>query len=100
MKFVLFVEGHTEKAAIPSLLKRWLDPQLARRVGIDAVRLEGWAHYQSEIAKKVRLKLSGAGGNDVIAAIGLLDLYGPTFYPPNQQSASDRVKARAKRSGQ
>jgi Domain of unknown function (DUF4276) len=92
VKFVLFVEGHTEKRAIPSLLKRWLDPQLTRRVGVDAVRFEGWAHYQSEIAKKVRLKLSGPGGNDVIAAIGLLDLYGPTFYPPDKQSASDRVK--------
>jgi len=26
----------------------------------------------------------------VIAAIGLLDLYGPTFYPPDQKSASER----------
>jgi hypothetical protein len=91
VKFVLFVEGHTEKAAIPSLLKRWLDPQLARRVGIDAVRFEGWAHYQSEIARKVRLALSGAAGRGVIAAIGLLDLHGPTFYPPDKQTVSDRI---------
>jgi hypothetical protein len=92
VKFVLFVEGHTERLAVPSLLKRWLDPKLARRVGITAVRFEGWAHYRSEIAKKVRLHLSGPTGKDVIAAIGLLDLYGPTFYPPDKQSASDRVK--------
>ena len=26
MKFVLFVEGHTEKIGLPSFLKRWLDP--------------------------------------------------------------------------
>jgi Domain of unknown function (DUF4276) len=91
VKFVLFVEGHTEKLAIPSLLKRWLDPRLTRRVGITPVRFEGWAHYRSEIAKKVGLALSGASGKDVIAAIGLLDLYGPTFYPPDKQTASGRI---------
>jgi hypothetical protein len=92
VKFVLFVEGHTEKAAVPSLLKRWLDPKLARPVRITPVRFEGWAHYRSELAKRVRLHLSGSGGNDVIAAIGLLDLYGPTFYPPDKQAVSDRIK--------
>ena len=92
MRFVLFVEGHTEKAAIPSLLRRWLDPQLTRRVGITPVRFEGWAHYRSEIAKKVRLHLSGAAGKEVIAAIGLLDLYGPAFYPPDKQTVSDRIE--------
>jgi Domain of unknown function (DUF4276) len=92
VKFVLFVEGHTEKLAIPSLLKRWLDPKLTRRVGVVPVRFEGWAQYQSEIAKKVELALSGASGKDVIAAIGLLDLYGPTFYPPDKRTASDRIR--------
>jgi hypothetical protein len=28
MKFVLFVEGHTEKKAVPRFLKKWLDPQV------------------------------------------------------------------------
>ena len=37
MKFVLFVEGHTERA-IPEFLKRWLDPQLSQRAGIQTVR--------------------------------------------------------------
>lgn len=27
MKFVLFVEGHTEQKAVPALLKRWIDPR-------------------------------------------------------------------------
>ena len=44
MKFVLFVEGHTEKAALPAFLKRWLDPQLEQRVGLKPVRFEGWRH--------------------------------------------------------
>ncbi len=41
MKFVLFVEGHTEKAAVGPFLKRWLDPQLSSPVGIKTVRFEG-----------------------------------------------------------
>lgn len=42
MKFVLFVEGHTEQKAVPSFLKRWLDPRLRQPVGIRTVRFDGW----------------------------------------------------------
>lgn len=80
MKLVLFVEGYTEKA-LPNFFKRWLDPQLAQPIGIKVVRFEGWRNYVDEIAKKVELNLSGKSGADVVGAIGLLDLYGPTFYP-------------------
>jgi len=92
MKFVIFVEGHTEKMAIPSFLKRWLDARLKQPVGIKVVRFEGWRHYESEIAKKVALNLSGRSGQDVIAGIGFLDLYGPTFYPREKETADDRLQ--------
>lgn len=92
MKFVLFVEGHTEKHALAEFLKRWLDPRLPKPVGISTVRFEGWGHYYSEIEKKVHLNLSGKAGSDVIAAIGLLDLYALTFEQagktPTERSAS------------
>jgi hypothetical protein len=74
MKLVLFVEGHTEEEALPSFLKRWLDPQLPQPIGIKTVRFEGWRDYYGEIAKKVQLHLSGKSGADVVGAIGLLDL--------------------------
>lgn len=90
MKFVLFVEGYTESSALPQFLKRWLDPQLPAPVGIRPVRFEGWPHYYDEIGKKVSLNLSGKSGADVIAGIGLLDLYGPTFYPADKKTAADR----------
>ncbi|MEN6436959.1 MAG: TOPRIM nucleotidyl transferase/hydrolase domain-containing protein, partial [Syntrophobacter sp.] len=38
MKFILLVEGHTEKIALPDFFKRWLDPRLKQRVGIQFVR--------------------------------------------------------------
>jgi len=90
MKFVLFAEGHTEKKALPDFFKRWLDPQLPLPIGIKVVRFEGWNDYYAEIATKVRLNLSGKAGADVVAAIGLLDLYGPTFYPSDKSTALER----------
>lgn len=92
MKFVRFVEGHTEPKALPQFLKRWLDPRLPTRVGIKAVRFEGWRDYCAEIGKKVSLNLSGNSAADIIAGIGLLDLYGPTFYPIDKVSTADRFR--------
>jgi hypothetical protein len=92
MKFVLFVEGHTEKRGVPAFLKRWLDPRLPQPVGIKPVRFEGWRHYQSEIVKKVQLNLSGESNKDVIAAFGLLDLYGPSFYPQDRRTTRERLE--------
>lgn len=89
MKFVVFVEGYTERKALPEFLRRWLDSQLAQRVGVKIVRFDGWQDYVKEIAKKVALNLSGKAGADVIAGIGLLDLHGPTFYP-NGVKLTDR----------
>ena len=44
MKFVLLVEGNTEKQTIAEFLKRWLDPQLTTRVGIQVIRFNGYSH--------------------------------------------------------
>lgn len=90
MKFVLFVEGHTEKKVVPDFLKRWLDPKLSQPVGIKSVRFEGWHDYANEIKKKVALNLSGQSGSDVIAGIGLLDLHGPTFFPHGLSSVDQK----------
>lgn len=52
MKFVLFVEGHTEQKAVPSFLKRWLDPKLQQAVGIKSVRFDGWPELVKDVAIK------------------------------------------------
>ena len=87
MKFILFVEGHTEAKAIPPFLKRWLDPRLSRPVGIQSVRFNGWAELVKDSRIKANLYLSR---ENVIAVVGLLDLYGPIIYPQNQNSAAER----------
>ena len=90
MKFVLFVEGYTEQKAVPSFLKRWLDPRLGQPVGIKPVRFEGWAELVDDVEKKAHWYLDDPSHDDVIAVVSLLDLYGPTIYPPSLQSAADR----------
>ena len=81
MKFVLFVEGHTERKAIPSFLKRWLDPKLRQPVRIQPVLFVGWSEFQHKIARSARLHLNGPEAEQIIAAVGLLDLHGPSFFP-------------------
>ena len=58
MKFVLFVEGHTERKALPDFIRRWLDSRLAQRVGIKAVRFEGLGRVMAGCAAE-GTKVSG-----------------------------------------
>lgn len=90
MRFVLFVEGHTEKRAIPAFLKRWLDPQLRQSVRIQPVRYEGLSEFKQKIARSAQMHLNGPDAEEIIAAIGLLDLYGPSFFPVNLSSQRER----------
>jgi len=89
MKFVLFCEGHTEKQSLPCFLKKWLDPKLHNPVGIKVVKFCGWQEQHAETPKKVRLHTTDG---DVIGVIGLMDLYGPTFYPNHLSTVATRYK--------
>lgn len=91
MKFVLFVEGKTERVAVPSFTKRWLDVRLKQPVGMKVVKFNGWPEFDREIKTKADSNLSGPSADDVIAGIGLLDLYGPTFYPADKATAKERI---------
>jgi hypothetical protein len=86
VKFVLFVEGHTEKKALPEFVRRWLDRELDTRVGIQIVRFEGWPEMWRETPRMAEKYLNEPARKDeIIAVIALLDLYGPTIYPGDEQ---------------
>lgn len=89
MKFILFAEGHTEKF-LPAFFKAWLDPRLNRPVGFHVVRFKGWGDFVESAAERAVMHLSGAKASEIIAVVGLLDLYGPGFYPDNTWSARER----------
>lgn len=90
MRFVLLVEGDTEKWAAAGFLKRWLDAQLGARVGVQAVGFQGYGDFVRKLVRKAHMYLDGPDGDPIIAVIGLLDLYGPSFYPAHASSADER----------
>jgi len=92
MKFVVFVEGHTEKKAIAPFMKRWLDPRLNQPVGIQTVRFDGWSEMVKDMSNKAQRYLNGPDRGEIIAVVALLDLYGPTIYPSHLETAEARYQ--------
>jgi len=91
LKFVFLVEGDTESKVIAPFLKRWLDTRLRQKVGIKTVRFRGWSDLVKHLPKKASMYLDASYAQDVIAVVGLLDLYGPTIYPDSCVSAEERM---------
>lgn len=91
MKFILFVEGHTEQKSVPAFLKRWLDKQLRQPVGVQPVRFDGWPQLVKDVRQHTQMYLKDPK-QDVIAVISLLDLYGPTFYPADKINKQERYQ--------
>lgn len=87
MKFVIFCEGHTERAVMADLLSRWLNPRLKQPVGFKRVRFDGWQQLVKDTPKKARMHLAD---EDILGVISLLDLYGPTIYPKHLDGAAER----------
>ena len=90
MKFVLLVEGNTEKQTVAEFLKRWLDPQLTTRVGIQVVRFRGYSQLLQKVVDRAQAFIDGPKNEDIVSVIGLIDLYGPTFYPEHCVTVEER----------
>ena len=90
MKFVMLVEGKTERDSAAGFIKRWLDPRLRQPVGIQVVSFDGYADLTRKIQTKAKMHLEGPRRTEIIAVIGLLDLYGPDFYPDSTTSVAER----------
>ncbi len=69
MKFILLVEGKTERDAAAGFLKRWLDPRLSQPVGIQPVPFDGYADLLNKMATKARMHLEGPKESEIIAVI-------------------------------
>lgn len=90
MRFVLLLEGPTEKA-IPAFLKRWLDERLDPKVGIQASKpAGGCCRLVEDMPKKANMHLSDPKAEDLIGVVGLLDLYG-LAHPPGLVSSRERL---------
>lgn len=87
MKFVIFCEGHTERAVMGDLLARWLNPRVTRKVGFKRVRFDGWQQLVKDTPLKAAMHLEEP---DILGVVSLLDLYGPTFYPTHLSGPEER----------
>jgi len=86
VKFVLFVEGASERKSLPEFFKRWLDPKLPAPVRIAPVKAEGWRDFLRKMPRKIGEHVRD---QNVIGVIGLLDLSGPE-YPPEKRTVAER----------
>ncbi len=90
MRYVFFVEGETEELVLAKWISRWLNPQLLEPVNIKVINLGGNKRFRKEIVKYVRRTLGERGNGDIIACIGLLDLYGFPGLPKDLRAVADR----------
>ena len=91
MRFEIISEGKTEKDSIAKFLKSWLDPQLSTPVGIKVTDEKGFARALRKIATKAKAKLEAPDNDQIIAVIGLIDLYGPE-YPSHLTTVDQRYQ--------
>ncbi len=91
MRFVVFIEGKTEREVISSFLRRWLQVHFEENIGVNVVKFEGWSDYLRHVKVKAHMHLNSAKDRDgIIAVIGLLDLYGPTIYPEYLHTSKEK----------
>lgn len=90
MKFVVLVEGPMERMALHKFLKKWLDLRIVPAVGVGVRNLGGKDHFRGKYAKFARDLLGAPGGKDIVGVVGLLDLYGPTWYPHRLKTSEER----------
>ena len=90
MKFILLLEGITEAKGVHMFINRWLNQFFAVGVGVQPDTFEGWPDLHDSAPKKAARYLTDVRGADVIAVVSLLDLYGPTFYPADMLTVSEK----------
>jgi hypothetical protein len=91
MKFIFLLEGKTERIGLPAFLQKWLDPKLNQPVGIRTRNMGGCGEFIQDSVSRANKELADPKNGDLIAVIGLLDLYGPQkFYPLHVETVEDR----------
>ena len=92
MRFLLFVEGDTEYKALKPFLHRWLNVRLSSNVGINPINLKGNQGFHRKIKNRVHHYLGQDKRGEIIAAMGLLDLYKGADFPVGQSGVDERYQ--------
>lgn len=92
MFLILFVEGDTEDKVLTDFLSKWLNDKLPEKLIIRTVNFKGYANLYKDIAQRANMHLKGPRSKKLVAVIGLLDLYGPKFFPEGMNSADEKYR--------
>jgi len=90
VKLIVLVEGHTEHRILPNFFSRWFDGKLECPIAVKTILFDGWSRLNRDLEKSVSRYLSES--KDVAAVASLIDLYGPTIYPPSAKTAEQRLE--------
>jgi len=90
MKFVILVEGNTEEDNLEDFIGRWINPKIKQPVKIEIDRFAGCPDFYKRAAEKTKAHLISPQAKEIIAVIGLIDLYGPKFYPADKNTVQQR----------
>jgi hypothetical protein len=94
VKFILFVEGKTEKQSLADFVARSINPRLPSPVGFSVIKFEGVGDYIANIKRRVELYFSQRQQEPIVAAIGLIDLYGSSLSSPQLSAAENVARGR------
>jgi len=92
LRFLLFVEGKSEHKAIADFLRKWLNAKVGQNIGLQTVNLKGSGAFGRKILGKVSYHLGRDSKGEIVAAVGLLDLYGGADYPETKTSVQERYE--------
>ena len=90
MRFVVFVEGYLEWIVLSGFLSNWLNSATTQRVGVNVIRFQGGGEFKNKLASAARRHLNGPSNFDLIAVVGILDLYGVNYYPNHVSTVRER----------
>ncbi len=75
MRFVLIVEGDTEKRSIEGLVRTDLKKKTGKNIGVTAVNIRGYGNFRRDLPGKVQKFINSPDKGEILAVIGLVDLY-------------------------
>lgn len=89
MRFILLVEGKTEKTGIRPFIKRWLDENALDSVGITTVMIKNI----KKLEIRAKMDLEGPDAQGIVAVFGLLDIYNAKLpFPGDKISVNERFQ--------
>ena len=91
MRFILIVEGDTEKRSIEGLIRKHLAEKTRKNIGVTAININGYGNFFRDLPQKVKKYLTGPDKEEIIAIAGLMDLYKTPYAREVNRSIRERI---------